>query len=137
MLVAFRCTSEDWNIKPSANHLDLGIGRYLCPPARICGRWRDAETLVAALKRAIERSHAALQEEAEARTLQQRYATLTRREREVMERVVTGRLNKQVTGDLNISEITVKAHRGRMMQKMKARSLPDLVRMAARLRLAG
>jgi FixJ family two-component response regulator len=97
----------------------------------------DVETLVVAVKRAIERSHAALREEAEARTLQQRYATLTRREREVMERVVVGRLNKQVAGDLDISEITVKAHRGRMMQKMKARSLPDLVRMAARLRLAG
>ena len=63
------------------------------------------------------------------------YATLTPREREVMAGVVGGRLNKQIGGDLGISEITVKAHRGRVMEKMKARSVPDLVRMNARLRL--
>ena len=69
------------------------------------------------------------------RSLRDRYASLTRREREVMELVVCGMLNKQVAGQLDISEITVKAHRGQMMRKMNARSLPDLVNMAARLRL--
>ena len=65
--------------------------------------------------------------------LRESYASLTRREREVMVLVVSGRLNKQVGGELGISEITVKTHRGNMMRKMKARSLADLVRMAARL----
>ena len=64
------------------------------------------------------------------------YASLSPRERQVMGLVVSGLLNKQVGGELGISEITVKAHRGQVMQKMKADSLADLVRMAARLRLA-
>ena len=67
--------------------------------------------------------------------LRRRYASLTPREREVMALVCSGLLNKQVGGELGISEITVKAHRGQMMRKMKADSLPDLVTMAARLRL--
>ena len=70
------------------------------------------------------------------RTLRDRYSLLSGREREVMALVVAGLLNKQVGGELGISEITVKAHRGRMMQKMKADSLADLVNMAARLGLA-
>ena len=70
---------------------------------------------------------------AEVRELRNRYASLTPREGEVMAHIVAGRLNKQVGWDLGISEITVKAHRGRMMRKMKARSLAELVRMAARL----
>jgi len=70
------------------------------------------------------------------RTLRDRYASLSGREREVMALVVAGLLNKQVGSDLGISEVTVKAHRGRMMQKMKADSLADLVNMAARLGLA-
>ena len=69
------------------------------------------------------------------RVLRSSYASLTRREREVMALVVTGLLNKQVGGELGISEITVKAHRGQMMRKMKADSLPELVTMAARLGL--
>jgi FixJ family two-component response regulator len=67
------------------------------------------------------------------RSLRDRYASLTRREQEVMGLVVRGMLNKQVGGELDISEITVKAHRGQLMRKMNARSLPDLVNMAARL----
>jgi FixJ family two-component response regulator len=67
--------------------------------------------------------------------LRSRYASLTPREREVMALVVSGLLNKQVGGELGISEITVKAHRGQMMRKMKADSLPELVTMAARLGL--
>ena len=94
------------------------------------------DALLGAVAHAIECSRASLQKEAELRALRDRFASLTCREREVMERVVLGRLNKQVAGDLDISEITVKAHRGRMMQKMQARSLPDLVNMAARLRIA-
>ncbi len=69
------------------------------------------------------------------RELRSCYASLTPREREVMSLVVSGLLNKQVGGELGISEITVKAHRGQMMRKMKATSLPDLVTMAARLGL--
>jgi FixJ family two-component response regulator len=96
----------------------------------------DEESLLASLARAIERSGAALQKEAEMRVLREFHALLTRRERQVMERVVIGRLNKQVAADLDISEVTVKAHRGRLMRKMQARSLPALVNMAARLGIA-
>ncbi len=74
--------------------------------------------------------------EAEIRALRDSYDSLSRREREVMTLVVTGKLNKQVGGGLGISEITVKAHRGRAMKKMKAKSLADLVKMAASLHLA-
>ena len=94
------------------------------------------EVLLAAIRAAIARSAAALQEEAEMRVLRNRHALLSPREREVMALVVSGLLNKQVGGELGISEITVKAHRGRMMQKMQAASLADLVGMAAKLRAA-
>jgi len=92
--------------------------------------------LLAAIRAALERSRVALSLEAEMRVLRDRYALLSQREREVMVLVVSGLLNKQVGGELGISEITVKAHRGKVMQKMKADSLADLVKMAARLRLA-
>lgn len=94
------------------------------------------EALLGAIREALERSHAALSHEAQIRVLRDRYGSLSRREREVMALVVSGLLNKQVGSELGISEITVKAHRGRMMQKMKADSLAELVRMAASLRLA-
>ena len=94
------------------------------------------EVLLGAIRHAIERSRAALDREAELRALQDCYASLTPRERQVMALVVAGRLNKQVGGELGISEITVKAHRGKVMRKMKANSLADLVKMAAQLRLA-
>ncbi len=93
------------------------------------------EVLLSAIRNAVERSHAAIQLEAQMRAVRDRYASLSRREREVMALVVSGRLNKQVGGELGISEITVKAHRGNVMQKMKADSLPDLVKMAASLDL--
>jgi FixJ family two-component response regulator len=92
------------------------------------------DMLLGAIRHAIERSRTALDHEAEIRSLRDCYASLTRREREVMALVVSGRLNKQVGGELDISEITVKAHRGQVMRKMKADSLADLVNMAARLR---
>jgi FixJ family two-component response regulator len=91
------------------------------------------DTLLDAIRGAIERSRAALRLDAELRILRTCYASLTPREREVMALVVSGLLNKQVGGELGISEITVKAHRGQVMRKMQADSLPDLVTMAARL----
>jgi FixJ family two-component response regulator len=96
----------------------------------------DDEVLLNAIRSAIERSQTALGDEANMRVLRECYASLSPREREVMTLVVSGRLNKQIGGKLGISEITVKAHRGQVMRKMKADSLADLVNMAARLRLA-
>jgi FixJ family two-component response regulator len=93
------------------------------------------EVLLNAIQHAIERSQTALDHEAETRALRDCHASLSRREREVMALVVSGLMNKQVGGELGISEITVKAHRGQVMRKMKANSLADLVNMAARLRL--
>ena len=93
------------------------------------------DVLLDAIRHAIGRSHDALRHEAEMHGLRRRYASLTPREREVMALVVSGLLNKQVGGELGISEITVKAHRGQLMRKMRADSLPDLVTMAARLGL--
>jgi len=95
------------------------------------------DALLSAIRNAIERSKTALGHEAEMQALRNRYESLTRREREVMALVASGLLNKQVGGELGISEITVKAHRGQVMQKMKADSFAELVKMAARLRLPG
>src|SRR5450432_4390422 len=94
------------------------------------------DVLLSAIRQAVERSETTLGQAAEMRILRDHYASLSGREREVMALVVAGLLNKQVGSDLGISEITVKAHRGRTMQKMKADSLADLVKMAARLGLA-
>ena len=91
------------------------------------------EVLLGAVRQALERSRAVLSHEAEIQELRNCYVSLTPRERQVMALVVSGLLNKQIGGELGISEITVKAHRGQVMQKMKANSLADLVRMAAKL----
>src|SRR5687767_10932835 len=91
------------------------------------------EVLLDAIRGAIERSLSALREKSETQELRSRLGSLTSREREVMSLVVSGLLNKQVGGELGISEITVKAHRGQVMRKMKADSLPALVNMVARL----
>jgi FixJ family two-component response regulator len=94
------------------------------------------DALLSAIRAALERSRVALSREAKMRVLHDRYASLSHRERQVMVLVVSGLLNKQIGGELGISEITVKAHRGKVMHKMKADSLADLVRMAANLRPA-
>jgi FixJ family two-component response regulator len=95
----------------------------------------DDEALLSAIRHSIERSNLALRRETETGMLREYYASLTPREREVLALVVSGLPNKQVGVELGISEITVKAHRGKVMQKMQADSLPGLVKIATRLRL--
>jgi FixJ family two-component response regulator len=96
----------------------------------------DTEMLLSAICLAIERSQTALTQEAQLRALRERYASLSSREREVIALVVRGHLNKEIGGELGISEITVKAHRGNVMRKMNAKSLAELVTMAGKLHTA-
>jgi FixJ family two-component response regulator len=95
------------------------------------------DVLLDAIAGALDRSRAALDRQAELRGVQDRYATLSQREHEVMALVVAGLLNKQIGGKLGISEITVKAHRGKVMRKMRAGLVADLVKMAVRLDVGG
>jgi len=92
------------------------------------------EVLLSTVRQALERSRRAIAHDTEMQKLRDRHASLTPRERQVMDLVVSGLLNKQIAGELGISEITVKAHRGQVMQKVNADSLAALVRMAAKLR---
>jgi FixJ family two-component response regulator len=116
------------NVPMTVQAMKAGAVEFLTKP------FNDA-VLLDAIRGAIERSRAALRQESEMQVLRSCYASLTPREREVMSLVIAGLLNKQVGGELGISEITVKAHRGQMMRKMKADSLAALVTMAARLGL--
>lgn len=94
------------------------------------------EVLLSAIEHALGHSAVSLRHAEQRQVLLNRYMSLSQREREVMELVVSGRLNKQAGGELGISEVTVKAHRGKMMRKMKAASLADLIKMALELRIA-
>ena len=114
------------DISMTVQAMKAGAVEFLTKP------FSDIE-LLQAVQKAIVRSETLLGIEIEVRLLRDRYATLTRREREVMELVIRGLLNKQVGFELGISEITVKAHRGRVMEKMNARSLADLVNISAKL----
>ena len=115
------------DVPTSVQAMKAGAVEFLTKP------FRD-DVLLNAIGNALERSRVAICQEAEMRALKDRYASLTRREREVMALVVAGMLNKQIGGELDISEITVKAHRGQVMRKMKANSLAELVKISARLR---
>ena len=117
------------DIPMTVRAMKAGAVEFLTKP------FRD-DVLLDAIRNAVERSEAERGRQAELSALRDGYASLSRREREVMTRVVSGRLNKQVAADLGISEITVKAHRGHLMRKMHADSAADLVMMGARLRLA-
>ena len=114
------------NIPASVQAIKAGAVEFLTKPL-------DEQKLIDAIHEAIERDRRTRQQHAEMRELRERYDSLTAREQQVMQEVVSGLLNKQIAAVLRISEFTVKIHRGQVMRKMRASSLPDLVRMAESL----
>ena len=122
-------TSGHGDIPTTVQAMKAGAVDFLVKPFR-------QDVLLAAIRQGLERSRVTLDHEIEIRDLRNSYESLTPRERQVMGLVVSGLLNKQVGGELGISEITVKAHRAQVMQKMRANSLADLVRMGAKLQPA-
>ena len=122
------CVTSQGDVSTTVQAMKAGALEFLTKPF-------DDDDLLNSIREALEHSRVILVHEAEMQMLRDRYTSLSRREREVLALVTAGLLNKQVGGELGISEITVKAHRGQVMVKMKADSLADLVRMAARLGL--
>ena len=116
------------NIPASVQAMKAGAVEFLTKPF-------DEQDLLQAIQEAVERDRRNREQRAEIRELQNRYESLTAREQEVMQQVISGLLNKQVAAELNITEYTVKIHRGRVMRKMHAESLADLVRMAENLEI--
>ncbi len=114
------------NIPASVQAMKAGAVEFLTKPF-------DEHDLLQAIQEAVERDRRTREQHAQMRELQNRYASLTAREGEIMEQVISGKLNKQIAAELRITEFTVKFHRGHIMRKMQADSLADLVRMAGNL----